>query len=143
MVMRWLVLLWGVARACPASDGSPAAPFYVDYTFIGVVLGSSCAPFPSLEVALLASSEQAAATISLLSSASLTTWNLTSAITVLVNSNILELAGTVTVSGELKIYDGILTSNSSSDFVLDVAGTLLLENCTVTGFSTLPVKIRG
>lgn len=143
MVSELLVLIWAMANACPLSDGSPVAPFYVNCTTsTNLFTGSSCAPFPSLDNALSVAAGSKA-TISLLSSAWLSACNVTNTITLIANSNALELVGTVWVPGELKITQAKLVSSARSSFLLDITGTLILENCTVTGFQAFPIHVQG
>lgn len=139
-----LLLLKASAGSCPTPDGSPTAPFYVDQASTeALASGSSCAPFTSLESALVAASSLTEVTISLQSQTSLLSRSLEDEVVLLGNLNQLDLTGTILVLGSLKIIQAKLTSSVSVDFILEVTGTLFLDTCNVTSFSSLPVHVRG
>jgi len=144
MIEGLLFALLSVAVACPVSDGSPELPFYVDSAGTGSpATGSSCAPFASLEATLMSASSLPAATISLLSNISLPAWNFEKEVTLRGNYNVLDLAGAVSVPGVLRIAQAHVISKVEVEFVLDVTGSLLLDSCNVTSFTSLPMHVKG
>ena len=141
--MRLFTLLCALACACPASDGSEAAPFYVDSgTTVSPAPGSVCAPFPSLELALTSTSSQTV-TIVLHSETVLPEWTVQNAVTLLGNENTLEVRGVVSVHGSLALSHIELRSYISKAFVLQVKGALSIFNCTVRDFVSLPIHVLG
>lgn len=142
---RLIWLLCMSVSGCFPSDGSPAAPFYVDFaSVVTPATGSSCAPFPSLAEALTASSSLSTATIALESAASLPAFSVTNSLQILANSHSIALSGTLVVTGNLEIADAALTSSALTGHSFDVSGGILsLSYCEVSGFSGFLVLLRG
>jgi len=134
-------LLWRAAWACSLSDGSALAPFFVNETASLPPTGDSCAPFPSLQAALSASSSLSAVTISLQSSATFPFWTVSNSLTLLGNFFSLAFEEFVQVEGDLTIREATLTSTFTTEYILSSAGPLNLHHCTVQGFVSPPIVV--
>lgn len=139
-----ILILWALASACPASDGSPSSPFYVDSTTTATsTTGSSCAPFISIEAALFDVSALSSVWVSLKSAATLPSWTVNNAVSLEGGSNILEITGVVFVPGWLKLSEIRLISSLNTDFVLKVTGKLTIDSCNISRFPSPLIYVRG
>lgn len=144
MVTTYLILLlFGLCSTCLLSDGSQAAPFYVNSEEVTPASGDSCSPFPSLAAALLAAADLLSATILLETSAELPVWTVRNSVVLLGNRHTLQVRGPVSVVGQLQMVQIQLISNTTCDFVLEVTGTLALEGCNMSDFTSLPIHVKG
>lgn len=145
-MMAWLLLwlLQMTIRGCLWSDGSPSAPFFVDpSSIITSATGSSCAPYFSLETALIAGQALASVTISLGGPSSLPAWTLANSVVFLGNSNEIDVTGTVAVTGTVEFVTATLVSSLLVDAVFRVTGSLSLSSCVLSHFSSLPILVEG
>ena len=139
--MHLILLLCGAGRACLLSDGSAAAPFYVDESTDRP--SDICAPFPSLISALSATTDLLTATVSLQSPTELPPWTVRTRVSLLGNGHVLQVLGQVSILGHLDLQNLQLTSDVTVNFVLEVLGSLTLENCNFTDFAALPIHAKG
>lgn len=137
-----LAFLWTVC-SCPLPDGSAAAPYFVDSASTSrPASGSQCAPFLSLEAALNKALD-VPATVFLQSAVSMSARNISTAVTLSANANVLDLKGRVLVTGTLAVLRAALNSRLLSEFVLEVTGSLVMDSCNLTSFTSLPLLVQG
>lgn len=136
-----LLLLCTLASGCFLSGGRPDGLYLVNTT--ETEEPGNCTSFPSLEAALLSASSLPTVTISLLSSALLTSWNVSNSVTLLGEGHALNILGSIKVSGSLALKNIELASNVTVERVFNVIGELTMDNCEVNGFVSLPMHAKG
>lgn len=132
------MLIGTLAGACPS--GAPEFPFYVDSQQT-ISEDEGCAPFVSLESALVAAAELTTASISLLSNENFPTWTALNTLSITGNSHILTLTGPISVPGRLNLASTRLVSRTN--LAIEVTGTLSMVNCEISDFLPVPVLAKG
>lgn len=139
-----LSFLLRLVSSCIPADGSSTFPYYVlTSSTTASTAGSSCDPFPSLVAALAATPNIAFVTIILQSAAAFPAGTTSKTLTIIGNSNLLEIEGTVHIAGVLTISKSEMISTILTEFVFETLGSLILQSCTVRNFVSAPILAAG